>query len=169
MSRPRSPEEKIIPSLDEMIAVRKKFKEQGRTVVFTNGCFDLLHAGHIQTLAEARKKGDVLIVALNSDASVRGIKGDKRPIIPQEERCEVMASFECVDYVLVFDVPDPIPMLKRLMPDVLVKGGDWAHNQVVGREVVEAYGGLVLQIPPREGRSSTNIIEKVLSLSVRMK
>lgn len=164
MSRPRPLEEKIV-SLDEMIVIREKLKKQGKTVVFTNGCFDLLHGGHILTLSQAREAGDILIVALNSDESVRGIKGEKRPIIPQEERCEVLASFACVDYVITFDEPDPHRVISHILPDILVKGGDWAHNAVVGREIVEGSGGRVLRIPPREGRSSTNIIEKILSLS----
>jgi len=164
MSRPRSPKEKIV-TVDEMVAIRERLGKKGRTVVFTNGCFDLLHGGHFLTLNQAREAGDALIVALNSDISVRGIKGETRPIIPQEERCEVMASFACVDYVITFDEPDPCKLLSRILPDVLVKGGDWAHDAVMGRDIVEANGGRVLRIPPREGISSTNIIEKVLRLS----
>ncbi len=164
MNRTRSPNEKIVTA-DEMVAIRERLREQGRTVVFTNGCFDLLHGGHLLTLNEAREAGDALIVALNSDKSVRGLKGETRPIIPQEERCEVMASFACVDYVITFDEPDPCNLLSRILPDVLVKGGDWAHDAVMGRDIVEANGGRVLRVPPREGRSSTNIIEKVLRLS----
>jgi rfaE bifunctional protein nucleotidyltransferase chain/domain len=164
MSRPRPPKEKIVTA-DQMVAIRERLREQGRTVVFTNGCFDLLHGGHLLTLNEAREAGDALIVALNSDISVRGLKGETRPIIPQEERCEVMASFACVDYVITFDEPDPCNLLSRILPDVLVKGGDWAHDAVLGRDIIEARGGRVLRVPPREGRSSTNIIEKVLRLS----
>ena len=144
--------------------VRKEFRRQGKKVVFTNGCFDLLHYGHIHTLAEAGKLGDVLFVAVNSDRSVRTIKEEDRPIIPEKERAEVLASFAVVDYVLIFDEPDPGRVIERLVPDVLAKGGDWDENAIIGREVVEKNGGRVVRIPLIEGRSTTNIIEKINGL-----
>jgi D-glycero-beta-D-manno-heptose 1-phosphate adenylyltransferase len=161
MTQPRSISEKMI-DLEALVRLRAQFRIQGRKVVFTNGCFDLLHSGHIATLQSAHMAGDVLIVAINSDASVQAIKGPKRPIIPERERLEILASMSIVDYVVVFEEPDPGALIARIVPDILVKGGDWAENAIVGREVVEKNGGVVLRIPPLAGRSSTNIIAKII-------
>ena len=135
---------------------------EGQKIAFTNGCFDILHVGHVRYLREARETGDFLILALNSDASVRAIKGDKRPLVPQGERAEVVASLEAVDYVTLFDETTPLKLIEWLRPDCLVKGGDWREEEVVGGDAVRSWGGRVILIPVVEGASTTNIVEKVL-------
>jgi rfaE bifunctional protein nucleotidyltransferase chain/domain len=150
-----------ILTLDEAILRFGPGKRNGRRVVFTNGCFDLLHPGHIGSLEQARALGDVLIVGLNSDASVRQLKGAGRPILPERERAEILASLECVDAVVIFDALTPREVIARLLPDVLVKGGDWASDQIVGREEVEAAGGRVVSIPVVAGYSTTEILRKI--------
>jgi len=139
-------------------------KQAGRQLVFTNGCFDLIHAGHVRYLAQARALGDVLVVALNSDRSVRALKGEGRPILSEQERAEVIAALEAVDYVIVFDEETPRELIAALLPDVLVKGGDWPLDQIVGRDEVEAAGGKVLSLPYVEGSSTTELIERIKSL-----
>jgi len=139
-------------------------KQAGKQLVFTNGCFDLIHAGHVRYLAQARALGDVLVVALNSDRSVRALKGEGRPILSEQERAEVIAALEAVDYVIVFDEETPRELIAALLPDVLVKGGDWPLDQIVGRDEVEAAGGKVLSLPYVEGSSTTEIIERIKSL-----
>ena len=139
-------------------------KRNGRRVVFTNGCFDLLHPGHIQLLEAARAMGDALVVGLNSDDSVRTLKGAGRPVIPEQERAEILANFECVDAVVVFDELTPQKTVAALLPDVLVKGGDWPGNQIVGREEVEAAGGKVVLIDVVEGYSTTEILRRIQSM-----
>ena len=136
-------------------------KRDGRRVVFTNGCFDLLHPGHIQSLEQARALGDALIVGINSDASVRELKGPGRPVIPEVERAEILASLECVDAVVIFNELTPREIISALLPDILVKGGDWPGDQIVGREEVEAAGGQVVSIPVVPGYSTTAILEKM--------
>jgi D-beta-D-heptose 7-phosphate kinase/D-beta-D-heptose 1-phosphate adenosyltransferase len=136
-------------------------KRNGRRVVFTNGCFDLLHPGHIRSLEQARALGDVLIVGLNSDASVRQLKGEGRPVIPERERAEILAALESVDAVVIFDDFTPREVIARLLPDVLVKGGDWPGDQIVGREEVEAAGGCVVRAPVVPGYSTTDILKKI--------
>ncbi len=136
-------------------------KRNGRRVVFTNGCFDLLHPGHIRSLERARALGDVLIVGLNSDASVRQLKGEGRPVIPERERAEILAALESVDAVVIFDDLTPREVIARLLPDVLVKGGDWPGDQIVGREEVEAAGGRVVLAPVVPGYSTTDILKKI--------
>jgi D-beta-D-heptose 7-phosphate kinase/D-beta-D-heptose 1-phosphate adenosyltransferase len=136
-------------------------KRNGRRVVFTNGCFDLLHPGHIRSLEQARALGDVLIVGLNSDASVRQLKGEGRPVIPESERAEILAALESVDAVVIFDDLTPREVIARLLPDVLVKGGDWPGDQIVGREEVEAAGGRVVRAPVVPGYSTTDILKKI--------
>jgi D-beta-D-heptose 7-phosphate kinase/D-beta-D-heptose 1-phosphate adenosyltransferase len=136
-------------------------KRNGRRVVFTNGCFDLLHPGHIRTLEGARALGDALVVGLNSDASVRAVKGAGRPILPQSERAELLAALECVDAVVIFDEPTPREVIAALLPDVLVKGGDWAGDEIVGREEVEAAGGRVVSVPVLGGYSTTDILTRI--------
>ncbi len=132
-----------------------------RKIVFTNGVFDLLHPGHVRYLADARRQGDVLIVGLNSDRSVRAIKGPDRPVFPEAERAEVLAALACVDAVCVFDEETPHAIISRLQPDVLVKGADWAADEIVGRDVVEARGGRVVRIPVAAGYSTTNILDRI--------
>ena len=140
-------------------------KRNGKRVVFTNGCFDLLHPGHVELLEKARALGDVLIVGLNSDESVRILKGEGRPVLPEQERAEILANFECVDGVVIFDDLTPQRMIAALVPDVLVKGGDWPGNQIVGREEVEAAGGKVVLIDVVEGHSTTEILKKIRACS----
>ena len=150
-----------ILTIEEAILRFGREKRNGRRVVFTNGCFDLLHPGHIGSLEQARALGDALIVGLNSDASVRQLKGPGRPVLPERERAEILAALECVDAVLIFDAPTPREVIARLLPDVLVKGGDWPGDQIVGREEVEAAGGRVVSIPVVPGHSTTEILRKI--------
>jgi len=155
-------ERRKIFSENELLIKLSEHRRAGHTISFTNGCFDVLHIGHIRLLQTARKEGDLLVVAINSDVSVRTLdKGDDRPIHPQDERAEVLAAFAAVDYVTIFEESSVLPLIERLRPDVLVKGGDWGKNQVVGREVVEGYGGRVLQTPMVHGKSTTGLVEKV--------
>ena len=136
-------------------------KQEGKRIVFTNGCFDVIHAGHVNLLQDAGNQGDILIVALNSDISVQTIKGSGRPIISQNHRAEVLASLESVDYVVMFDEPDPLKVIQEIEPNVLVKGGDWSPDAIVGRDVVERAGGTVISIPLIEGISTTEIIRRI--------
>jgi rfaE bifunctional protein nucleotidyltransferase chain/domain len=148
-------------TLEELILQFGPRKRNGRRVVFTNGCFDLLHPGHIKLLEAARAMGDALVVGLNSDGSVRALKGAGRPVIPEQERAEILANFECVDGVVVFDELTPQKTVAALLPDILVKGGDWPGSQIVGREEVEAAGGKVVLIDVVEGHSTTEILRKI--------
>jgi D-beta-D-heptose 7-phosphate kinase/D-beta-D-heptose 1-phosphate adenosyltransferase len=147
--------------LEQTIVRFGRQKRNGKRVVFTNGCFDLLHPGHIHSLEAARALGDVLIIGLNSDESVRTLKGPSRPVIPAEERAEILASLECVDAVLIFDEPTPQKVIAALLPDVLVKGGDWPGDQIVGRDEVEGAGGKVVLIEVVPGYSTTEILKKI--------
>lgn len=149
-------------SLQEMRVERVRLRDVGKSLVFSNGVFDILHRGHCAYLADARSLGDALIVGLNSDASVRRLKGEKKPIVPEADRAAVLASLACVDYVVLFEEDTPLQLISTLLPDVLVKGGDYALDDIVGRGEVEAAGGRVLTIPLTEGRSSTNIIATIL-------
>jgi rfaE bifunctional protein nucleotidyltransferase chain/domain len=150
-----------ILSLEEAILRFGREKRNGRRVVFTNGCFDLLHPGHLRNLEQARELGDVLIVGLNSDASVRQLKGEGRPVLPELERAEILAALECVDAVVIFDDLTPRDVIAQLLPDVLVKGGDWPGDQIVGREEVEAAGGRVVSVPVVPGYSTSDILRKI--------
>lgn len=147
-----------------LIQERRRLRSEGKRLVFTNGCFDLLHPGHVRYLREARSLGDALVVALNSDRSVRVLKGEGRPILNERERAEVVAALQAVDYVIVFDEETPRELIAELLPDVLVKGGDWPLDEIVGRQEVEAAGGKVLSLPYVEGSSSTDIIERIKRL-----
>jgi rfaE bifunctional protein nucleotidyltransferase chain/domain len=144
----------------ELLAPRQAWRRAGRRLVFTNGCFDLLHPGHIATLEEARSLGDILLVAINTDASVQRGKGPERPIIPQQERAEVLAALECVDHVTFFDDATPLALIAALLPDVLVKGADWGPGEVVGETEVLAAGGRVERAPITPGYSTTAMIER---------
>jgi len=146
----------------ELLGIIKDLKSKGKRIVFTNGCFDLLHIGHVRYLEAARALGDVLVIGVNSDTSVRKLKGPKRPILPEEERTEILSGLGCVDYVTLFDEIDPLNLITSLRPDVLVKGGDWTKEQIVGREEVERSGGEVLLIPFVEKASTSNLIETIL-------
>jgi D-beta-D-heptose 7-phosphate kinase / D-beta-D-heptose 1-phosphate adenosyltransferase len=154
---------KMFLSPRDLQPVLTELRQQGKRIVFTNGCFDLLHPGHIHTLVQARALGDVLIVGLNSDESVKRLKGNKRPILDQMERAAILAALEAIDYVTIFSDDTPRALILQLQPDVLVKGGDWNAETVVGKEEVEAWGGTVVLIPYQEGNSTTNIIERVLA------
>ncbi|MGH9766398.1 MAG: D-glycero-beta-D-manno-heptose 1-phosphate adenylyltransferase [Blastocatellia bacterium] len=149
-------------TLDQLRLERERLRQAGRRVVFTNGCFDLIHPGHVNYLREARRLGDALIVALNSDRSVRALKGEKRPILDQNERAEVMAALDCVDFVTIFNEPTPREIIAALLPDVLVKGGDWDVDRIIGREEVESAGGKVLSLPFIEGCSTSDLIERIV-------
>jgi rfaE bifunctional protein nucleotidyltransferase chain/domain len=142
----------------ELLAERRQWQADGKRVVFTNGCYDLLHPGHIRLLEQARSMGDVLILALNSDAGVRRMKGSARPLVPEAERAEAALALESVDAVTLFDEDTPRALIAELLPDVLVKGADWSHF-VAGREEVEAAGGKVVTVPLEPGHSTTNIVE----------
>jgi D-beta-D-heptose 7-phosphate kinase/D-beta-D-heptose 1-phosphate adenosyltransferase len=152
-----------IKNLDELKRLVTEAKAHGKTVVFTNGCFDLLHRGHVHVLREAKARGDLLIVAVNSDRSVNQIKGPGRPVMPETDRLELITAMEMVDYALLFDEPDPYEIIAALSPDVLVKGGDWGPEEVVGADLVRAAGGKVASIPYVKGCSTTEIIEKIRS------
>jgi len=145
-----------------LLKIIKDLKAQGKRIVFTNGCFDLLHIGHVRYLEEAKTLGDVLVVGVNSDTSVRKLKGPKRPILPEEERAEILSGLGCVDYVTLFDEIDPLKLITSLHPDVLVKGGDWAKEQIVGKEVVQRSGGEVFIIPFVKRASTSNLIQTIL-------
>lgn len=157
----RRPALSKILSLEDAYQVIENRKSHGAHVVFTNGCFDLLHPGHTRYLAEARRLGDLLIVAINSDRSVRALKGEGRPIMPQEERAEVLAALESVDYVTVFDDPTPEPLLARILPDVLAKGAGLALNEIVGWKIVKDAGGRVVSMASVPGFSTTAIVQAV--------
>lgn len=150
-------------SIAEAVALVEHLRYTGKEVVFTNGVFDLLHPGHVRYLQEARGQGDAMVVAVNSDRSVRANKGPTRPITPEGERAEVLAALACVDAVVVFDEDDPQQIIGRLQPDVLVKGADWAENAIIGRETVELRGGRVVRVPLAEGYSTSAIIDKIRS------
>jgi len=155
--------EKIL-SLEQAYEVVEELKRQGKRVVFTNGCFDLLHPGHVRYLAQARELGDVLLVAVNSDSGVRAIKGPGRPILPEGERAEILAALECVDYVTIFSDLTPQAVIARMLPQVLVKGGDWGPDEIVGRAEVEAAGGKVVSIPAVPGFSTSAIIQAAFKI-----
>lgn len=152
-----------IKTPDELLEISTNLKKQGKTVVFTNGCFDLLHPGHLHYLIEAKSFGDTLIVAINSDDSIQKIKGDKRPISPEEDRLEMLAGLECVDFVTVFSETDPYRLISLLRPNVLVKGGDWGVENIIGRDIVEEEGGKVISIRLTPGYSTSSLIEKIIS------
>src|SRR3972149_5784565 len=153
----------MLIALEEFVPVIARLKQDGKRIVFTNGCFDIIHVGHIRYLKSAKELGDILVIGLNSDESVRKIKGDNRPIVSQGERAEVLSSIRSVDYVVIFNEPDPYNTIVAIKPDILIKGGDWAIDNIVGRDIVESYGGAVRTIPFVEGFSSSRIIGDVLN------
>jgi D-beta-D-heptose 7-phosphate kinase/D-beta-D-heptose 1-phosphate adenosyltransferase len=148
-------------SREQAVALVARLRAEGKTVVFTNGVFDLLHPGHVRYLKAARSLGDALIVGLNADASVRRNKGPSRPLNPERERAEVLAALACVDAVVIFDEDTPAEIIRALQPDILVKGADWPADQIVGRDTVEARGGRVVLVPVEQGYSTTSIVERV--------
>ena len=149
--------------LDKKILKEKldMLRREGKKIAFTNGCFDILHIGHVRYLREAKKTADVLVLALNSDTSVQSIKGEKRPLVPEEERAEILAALEFIDFVTIFPELTPLELINYLKPDILIKGGDWPEEKVVGRDNVKKWGGLTILIPEVEGKSTTNIVEKI--------
>jgi rfaE bifunctional protein nucleotidyltransferase chain/domain len=152
----------MLVTLDEMIKIRKKLKENSKSVVFTNGCFDLIHAGHIDYLLKSKSLGDILIVGLNTDISIKKIKGETRPIISQDQRAFVLSNIKPVDYVCFFDEETPERIISELIPDILVKGSDWPIDKIVGRQIVESNGGKVVTIDFVNNQSTSNIIKIIL-------
>lgn len=152
-----------IVNLKQLLRIRKRAKRDHQKVVFTNGCFDILHRGHVEYLKGAKSFGDVLIVGLNSDSSVRKLKGKGRPIMPQEDRAEILASLRMVDYVCIFEEETPQKMINSLIPDVLAKGGDYKKKKIVGKEVVESHGGRVFTVKEVKGKSTKNIINRIVA------
>jgi rfaE bifunctional protein nucleotidyltransferase chain/domain len=150
-----------VKTLSEAAELARSLQAQGRTVVFTNGVFDILHPGHLRYLQQARALGDALIIGLNADASVRRNKGPARPVNPEAERAEILEALACVDAVVVFEEDTPAEIIHAVQPDILVKGADWAEDAIVGRETVEARGGRVVRIPVEQGYSTTAIIDRV--------
>jgi rfaE bifunctional protein nucleotidyltransferase chain/domain len=150
-----------ILNLEELLSERSRLRSERKRLVFTNGVFDLLHVGHIRYLEQARSFGDALVVAVNSDQSVRELKGDRRPIVPESERAEILASLRSVDYVTIFDDVSPRSLIANLLPDVLVKGGDYGLDEIHGRKEVEASGGEVISLPFVTGSSTTAIVERM--------
>ena len=147
---------------DNLIEICQQLKKAGKRVAFTNGCFDILHRGHVDYLAKARALGDILIVGVNTDASVKRLKGDNRPIVQEEDRAAVLAALGVVDYVCLFDEDTPYELIRALVPDILVKGADWSVGDIVGKDIVEAAGGAVHTIEFLPNRSTTNIIQKIV-------
>jgi D-beta-D-heptose 7-phosphate kinase/D-beta-D-heptose 1-phosphate adenosyltransferase len=152
---------KVMP-LETLVTRLGKVRKSGKKIVFTNGCFDILHVGHVRYLAAARSEGDLLVVGLNSDTSVRLIKGPKRPIVAQDQRAEVLASLGCVDYVVLFDEPDPLALIQMVKPNILVKGEDWTEDNIVGADFVKSKGGKIVRITFADRSSSTGIIERIV-------
>ncbi len=151
-----------ILDLKELTKVIDAHKADGRKIVFTNGCFDIIHAGHVRYLRDAKALGDILVVAMNSDLSIREIKGPNRPITPQAERADVLSELSSIDYVTVFDEPTPLKVIETVKPDILVKGEDWGEGEIVGADSVKAAGGRVVRIKLVEGVSTTVIIKRIL-------
>ena len=150
---------KSLSALKKTISLLKK---KGKKIVFTNGCFDLVHYGHVMYLERAKSNGDILVVGVNSDASVKRIKGDSRPLVNQSDRVKVVAALACVDYVVIFNEDTPLDLISSLKPHILIKGADWAKQDIVGADIVKSHGGKVLTIKLAEGRSTTNLIRKIV-------
>jgi rfaE bifunctional protein nucleotidyltransferase chain/domain len=142
----------------------EELRKKGKKIAFTNGCFDILHVGHVRYLREAKKTADVLVLALNSDSSVRSLKGKERPLVPEKERAEIIAALEFIDFVTIFNEETPIELINYLKPDILIKGGDWKEKDVVGRKEIKEWGGRVKRSTKVEGRSTTNIVDKIKDL-----
>ncbi len=151
-----------IKKKEDLRRIIQDLKAKGKRVVFTNGCFDLLHIGHVRYLESAKSLGDILVVGVNSDGSVRGLKGPNRPILPEEERAEILSGLGCVDYVTIFDEPTPLNLISLLVPHILVKGGDWTKEATVGWETVQRTGGEVVILPFVEGSSTSQLIETIV-------
>ncbi len=154
-----------LQSVNSLASIVRKLKNDGKKVVFTNGCFDLIHTGHTRYLREAREAGDYLIVAVNSDSSVTRLKGDSRPIIPLNERMEILAGFYFVDFVISFEELNPYNIIDKIKPNMLIKGGDWPLDKIIGKDLVEQEGGKVFTIPEIKGQSTSGIVNKIISLN----
>ncbi|MCM8809008.1 MAG: D-glycero-beta-D-manno-heptose 1-phosphate adenylyltransferase [Candidatus Omnitrophica bacterium] len=150
-----------IKTIEEIKKISSKLKKQGKIIVFTNGCFDIIHPGHIKVLKRAKSIGDILIVGLNSDKSVKMLKGKGRPIIDQKRRCEILSCFSMIDYIVVFKEKTPEKLIKKILPDFIVKGGDYKEEEVIGKEIIEKYGGKVVIVPLYKKYSTTNLIRKI--------
>jgi len=153
-----------ITSLSSLKRKIERLKQNGKRIVFTNGCFDILHYGHTKYLQDAKTKGDYLVVAVNSDSSIKKIKAKNRPVVGQTDRLRVVAALGCVDFVILFNEDDPLKLIKSLKPDILVKGSDWSKKRIVGADFVESYGGKVLTVNLVKGRSTSSIIKKITRL-----
>jgi D-beta-D-heptose 7-phosphate kinase/D-beta-D-heptose 1-phosphate adenosyltransferase len=151
-----------LKSLDQLLPIVDQARQLAKSVVFTNGCFDLLHRGHVHLLRQAKAAGDLLIVALNSDRSIKQIKGDKRPVLAETDRIELIGAMEMVDYLIVFDEPEPTKLIAAIRPNVLAKGGDWGPDKIVGADLVRQYGGRIAVIPYLTGFSTSEIIERII-------
>ncbi|MBN1882127.1 MAG: D-glycero-beta-D-manno-heptose 1-phosphate adenylyltransferase [Deltaproteobacteria bacterium] len=158
--------DRVLP-LERLVSVADELRKEHRRIVFTNGCFDILHIGHLRYLEEAARQGDILIVGVNSDGSVKSLKkGDERPIVSQDERAQMVAALKPVDYVVIFDEPDPLKTILAVRPDVLVKGADWDEENIIGAKEVKSWGGTVFRARLINNRSTTDIIEKIRKLKI---
>ncbi|MEJ2656128.1 MAG: D-glycero-beta-D-manno-heptose 1-phosphate adenylyltransferase [Desulfobacterales bacterium] len=153
-----------ILKLNALIRALKDLRISGKRIVFTNGCFDILHVGHVRYLSAARAEGDVLVLGLNSDASVKSIKSEGRPIVSQDQRAEVLAGLACVDFITIFDEPDPLMLIRAVKPDILAKGADWDETEIIGSDVVKSYGGKVVRIKVVPNISTSSIIRRIIEL-----
>ena len=151
-----------ILKLSDLLKAVEDLRNDGKRIVFTNGCFDILHVGHVRYLTAARSEGDVLVVGLNSDASVKSIKPENRPVVTQEQRAEVLAGLAVVDFITIFDESDPLALISALKPDILVKGADWEEKEIVGADVVKAHGGKVIRVEMVPGISTSRIIRRII-------
>jgi len=163
------PMQSKIVKLKELKQKIEVLRRSGESVVFTNGCFDILHVGHVRYLAEAKAEGEILVVGLNSDESMRSIKGNTRPIVSQDERAEVIASLWCVDFIVIFNESDPLKLIRAIKPDVLVKGDDWPEENIIGAEFVKANGGRVVRVSFVPNASTSRIIERIIMKTQRNK
>ncbi len=156
-----------IKNLKQLSKIALSLKSKGKKIVFTNGCFDILHFGHVYYLEQAKKQGDILIVGLNSDKSIKRIKGKNRPIICQQDRAKVLAGLESIDYIVIFNEDTPLKTISAIKPNVLIKGADWQKNNIVGADTVRQYGGRVATIKLAKGKSTTNIIDKITAHAIK--
>ena len=153
-----------ISTLEKLLPKLEPVRKAGKIIAFTNGCFDILHAGHIRYLSASREQGDLLVVGLNSDKSIKSIKGDKRPLVNQNQRAEVLEALWFVDHITIFEDPDPLKLIREVNPHVLVKGADWAENEIIGGDYVKTRGGKVVRIPLADGISTSGIIDRILKI-----
>ncbi|MDD5084990.1 MAG: D-glycero-beta-D-manno-heptose 1-phosphate adenylyltransferase [Candidatus Omnitrophica bacterium] len=153
-----------IKTLRSIVPIVRRLRKRRKKIAFTNGCFDILHRGHVMYLSVARRKGDILIVGLNTDKSIRKIKGPSRPVQPERDRAEILSALQCVDYIVLFNESTPYRLIKAICPDILVKGNDWPVDKIVGGDIVKVHGGKVIRVPLLKGRSTTRILTKIKQL-----